>query len=184
VAFLSSTFVYLDKKSLTRIGLVNKTSGFKGALSCIVSVAHPEKLLKQKFLFVLIDGLPVPFLVEEIEINGDEIFVKFEDVDSEQSAKKLLRKELYSEKIKAQKKSDVITWFELKGYKIVDGEHGELGTIDDVVEYPMQMIARCMVQDREVMFPLNDEIVSDIDEKKKIVYVNLPDGLLDMYLGS
>lgn len=172
----------LDKKSLSPIGKVNKAVGFKGELSCLVTLAHPEKLLKHKFLFVIIDGLPVPFLIQEIEIRGEEeIMVKFEDVDSELSARKLSQKKIFAEKIRPIKKEDVVSWNDLTGYNVVDSADGVLGIITEVVEYPMQMIAKCMVKDKEVMFPLNDDIVTDIDETKKVVYVDLPEGLLEMY---
>src|SRR4051812_1892331 len=118
---------FLDKKNLTVIGKVNKVSGFKGEVSCLVSVAHPEKLQKQKFLFVLIDGLPVPFLVEEMEIRGEEIIVKFEDIGSSDQAKKLLQKQLYSEKIKASKKEDLISWTDLQGYRVHNSSGEEIG---------------------------------------------------------
>ena len=169
-------------KDLVQIGIINKVSGFKGKLSCIVNIAHPERLLKQKFLFVILEGLPVPFFVEEIEFKNDDLLVKFEDVETEADAKKLVRKEIFSERIKVQKKKDVLTWNDLKGYNVIDEVHGELGIIEDVQEFPKQMIAKCMMNEKEILFPLNDEIVVEIDDDQKIVYVDLPDGLLDIYL--
>jgi 16S rRNA processing protein RimM len=175
---------FLEKKNLTSIGRINKVSGFKGEVSCLVTLAHPEKLLKHKFLFVLIEGLPVPFLVQSIEFKGDDLIVKFEDVDNEIQAKKLSQKELFAEKIRATKKNEIITWNDLTGYKVIDENHGELGTIEEVLEYPMQMIARCTFKEQEIMFPLNDDIVIEIDDAKNIVHVDLPEGLLDVYLSE
>src|SRR4249920_3082627 len=103
----------LRKEDLKRIGFVNKTSGFNGNLSCISSIARPEKLLKRKFLFLILEGLPVPFAIETIEVNGEEVLVKFEDVDSELQAKKLLRKEIYAEKMHDKKKIDLLSWPDL-----------------------------------------------------------------------
>ena len=149
-----------------------------------MTLAHPEKLLKQKFLFVIIDGLPVPFCVQEMELRGEEeIIVKFEDVDSEIEARKLSQKKLFAEKIRATKKEDIVSWNDLTGFTIIDSTDGDLGIITEVIEYPMQMIAKCIVKEKEVMFPLNDDIVTDIDENKKVVYVDLPEGLLEMYMG-
>lgn len=170
-----------DKKNLSHIGLVNKTSGFKGGLSCIVEIAHPERLLKQKFLFVIIDGLPVPFFIEEMEIRGDEMIIKFEDVNSQEDAKKLLRKQLFSEKLRISKKEDVLSWNDLKGYQVIDDTEGNIGSIEEVLEYPMQMIAKCNMNGKEILFPLNDDIVTGISEDEKIVFVDLPGGLLSLY---
>jgi 16S rRNA processing protein RimM len=175
---------FLEKKNLTAIGRVNKATGYKGEVSCLVTLAHPEKLLKHKFLFVILEGLPVPFFVEKIEIRGEEMVVKFEDINNEYQAKKLGQKELYAEKMRAVKKEEIVSWNDLTGYHVIDSEYGEVGIIEEVVEYPMQMIAKCTVKKNEVLFPLNDEIVTEIDEEKKLVYVNLPDGLLDLYLNE
>jgi 16S rRNA processing protein RimM len=172
----------LRKEDLSRIGFVNKSSGFKGNLSCIIEIARPEKILNRKFLFILLEGLPVPFAIENMELNGSELIVKFEDIDSEQQAKKLSRKEIYADKQRQKKKNDLLSWKDLAGFVVVDENHGEAGLIEDVMEYPMQMIAKCRLNDKEFMFPLNEDIVIDIDEEGKIVYVDLPDGLLDLYM--
>lgn len=172
----------LKKEDLTRIGFVNKTVGFKGELSCITDISRPEKLLKADFLFLILEGLPVPFAVEEMEIRGNDILVKFEDIDSEISAKKLLRKEIYSQKLKGKASAEVISWKSLVDFTVTDTVHGELGKIFEVMEFPMQYIAKCMYRDKEILFPLNDDIVIEINEDEKRIQVELPDGLLDVYL--
>jgi len=41
-----------------------------------------------------------------------------------------------------------------------------------------------MYQNKEVLFPLNDQFVTSIDKKSKIIHVDLPEGLLDIYLSN
>ena len=172
----------LRKEDLVKVGFVNKTSGFKGNVSCITEINKPEKLYRSKFLFLILEGLPVPFAVETIEVKGNELIIKFEDVDSEQVAKKLLRKEIYADKFKEGKKIDLISWNGLLDYTVIDTTSGVIGKIEEVLEFPMQIIAKCLVNGKEVLFPLNDEIVIEIDEEEKKVFVDLPDGLLNVYL--
>ena len=50
------------------------------------------------------------------------------------------------------------------------------------MEFPMQLIAKCIYQENEIMFPLNDDIVIEINEDEKMIFVDLPEGLLDVYL--
>lgn len=130
----------------------------------------------------MLEGLPVPFSIEEIEQRGNDLLVKFVDVESEADAKKLLRKEIYTEKQRAQKKSDILSWFDLKGYMAIDEDAGELGVIIEVMELPQQMIAKCIFNGKEILFPLNEDIIIDINEKENILYVKLPDGLIDIYM--
>ncbi len=172
----------LSKENLTRIGFVNKTNGFKGKLSCIIEIARHDKILKYKFLFVILEGLPVPFSVEEIEIKGEEIIVKFEDVNTEEQAKKLVRKEVYADKQKGNNKQDLIRWKDLIGYMARDNSFGNIGIIEDVFEYPMHTIAKTTLNDAEVLFPMNDDVIIEINDDHKTIVLDLPEGLLDVYL--
>lgn len=174
----------LQKKDLSKIGFVNKTYGFNGKVSCIIESATPGGILKNKFLFILLEGLPVPFEIEEAEENGSELLVKFYDVSSQEEAKKLLRNELYIMRNLSRKKKKEVSWNDLEGFMAIDETHGELGKITAISEYPMQLIAHCLVKGKEVLFPLHEEIVSEIDEKNQIIYISLPEGLIDVYLGK
>ena len=172
----------LLKEELLRIGFVNKISGYKGSLKCIIDISRPDKLLKKKYLFLILDGLPVPFAIEEIEIIGTELIIKFEGIDSEAQAKKYIRKEIFADAKSNTKKNEFHNWKGVTKYFVVDENHGELGIIEEILEYPMQYIAKCIVNGKEILFPLNDEIVLEIDSDEKKIFTALPDGLLDIYL--
>ena len=103
-------------------------------------------------------------------------------MDSEQQAKKLLRKEIFADMLMGKKKKDLKSWKDLVNYTAIDNISGEIGIIKEVYEYPMQMIAKCLVDGKEILFPLNDDIVIEIDEEEKKIFVELPEGLLDVYL--
>jgi 16S rRNA processing protein RimM len=68
----------------------------------------------------------------------------------------------------------------LKGYKMMDDLLGELGDIQSVEAYPQQEIAIVNYQNKEVLIPLNEFVISDIDNDNQIVNVSLPEGLLDI----
>ena len=172
----------LKKENLFRIGSVQKSSGFKGALIVRLDVVKTSEYKKEKFFFILFEGLPVPFEVEQIEINDDVMLVKLVDVDSEEEARKFSRKDFFTEKIPGKIKRNINGWKDLVDFRVTDIALGELGNILEVLEYPMQMIARCSVNGKEVLFPLNDEIVLEIHDKERKIVVDLPDGLLDVYL--
>jgi len=171
----------LRKEDLTRIGIIRKSSGYKGAVICQLDV-ESKKISKKKFFFVLLEGFPVPFEVEEAEFGEYEMKVKFFDLDSEDQARKIVQKEIFAEKFSEKKKNKIESWTDLVNFLAEDETYGELGIITNVVEYPQQMIAHCMVKKKEVLFPLNEEIVVNIDYEKRIVVVDLPEGLLDLYL--
>jgi 16S rRNA processing protein RimM len=53
-----------------------------------------------------------------------------------------------------------------------------------VQEYPQQLIAIVQYKNKEVMFPLNIDIIKGIDVEGGEIYVDLPVGLLDVYLSE
>lgn len=172
--------ITLDK--LSRIGSINRTHGYKGNLNCITDISKPEKLIKLDFLFILINGLPVPFCIEELEVNGTDFFVKLEEINSDTEAKKYLGKELFAEKMKERKKNILMSWKDVQGYHAIDEAFGEMNIISEVMEFPMQYIAKCVINEKEVLFPLNDDVVTEVDDDNKVVYLDLPMGLIDLYL--
>lgn len=176
------TLKTLSLQDLKKIGSTNRSHGYKGQLHCLTDLSDTRILKKAQFLFIRINGLPVPFFIEEISVNGNEFYVKFEDVNDESSARKLTGKEIFAEKVKEKKKDDYLTWSDLVGFTAIDHQHGEIGELVEVVEYPMQFIGRCFSGGNEVLLPLNEETVTGIDEEGKIVHLELPDGLLDIYL--
>ena len=93
------------------------------------------------------------------------------------------KKDIYlPNKLKPVKGEEEFTLFDLVGFTAIDEYEGELGEVIDVQEYPQQIIATVNFKGAEVLFPLNEEIIVGIDVVKEILNVDLPEGLLDIYL--
>ena len=63
---------------------------------------------------------------------------------------------------------------------MIDKEVGEVGVIEEILDMPQQEMTLIRYKKREVLIPLNEELILEIDEKKKQVMVDLPEGLLDL----
>ncbi len=167
------------------IGYITKTKGLKGELQVYFEYNEPEDL-EMESLFAEINGKLVPYFVSSYKLQNNQTgYFFFDDVDSIEKAEKLIRKKLYLPlSLKPETDPDDITYMDLKGYIVHDESHGELGEIIEVHEYPQQFIAVVPYRFREIMFPLNDEIIKSIDPEEGIVEVSLPDGLISVYLGD
>ena len=55
-------------------------------------------------------------------------------------------------------------------------------TVENFYELPQQDMLAMRYQGQEVLLPVVDELVTHADHGQKELYVNLPDGLLDVYL--
>ena len=55
--------------------------------------------------------------------------------------------------------------------------------IDEILEYPNQAVIRLFYKNRkEVLIPVNDNTINAVDREKRIMHVNLPEGLLSVYI--
>jgi 16S rRNA processing protein RimM len=131
-------------------------------------------------------GKLVPYFVTSIKfLQKNQAYLNLEDVDTIEKANMLVKKDLYLlNKQKPKKSKDEFTLKDVKGFIAVDETHGELGEILDVAEYPQQLIATVNYKNKEVLFPLNVDIIKGIDVDGGEIYVALPDGLLDVYLSE
>src|SRR5690606_1500863 len=107
----------------------------------------------------------------------------FDDIDTIEKAELLVRKKLYlPEKLRPVREENEFLITDLKGFTVHDKTAGELGEIMEINEYPQQFIALISYRSKEVMFPLNDDFILEIDEENRTLKVDLPEGLIDLYL--
>jgi len=166
-----------------RIGSILKTKGLKGEMQLYIDFEDAPKI-KITSLFIEVSGKLVPYFVESIKhLQKNMAYLYLEDVDTIEKAAMLVKKDLYlPNKAKPKKKKEEFTLKDLKGFIAVDIYEGELGEITDIHEFPQQLIAAVNYKGSEVLFPLNESIVQGIDLVKNIVSVDLPEGLLDVYM--
>jgi len=166
-----------------RIGSIIKTKGLKGELQLYIDFDNLE-LIDFNAIFIDMAGKLVPYFVESVKYHhNNTAYLFLEDLDTIEKASRLVKKDVYlPNKLKPKKKKGDFTLMDLAGFIAVDINEGELGEITSIQELPQQHIAIVHYKNCEVLFPLNEEIIKSIDVVKNIVLVDLPDGLLDIYL--
>ena len=166
-----------------QIGTVTKTRGLKGEMQVFISFDQPEKL-KFASLYMELGGKLIPYSVRFFKLPQKNIaYLLLEDVDTIEKAALLVRKNVFLlTKHKPKKKKDEFGLKDLLHFIAVDENEGELGEIIEIHEYPQQFIATVSYKNQEVLFPLNESIIKGIDVVKGVVTVDLPEGLLDVYL--
>jgi 16S rRNA processing protein RimM len=167
-----------------RIGSILKTKGLKGELHIYTDFDELEKI-KFDTVFIETEGNLVPYFVTSVKyLQKNAAYLIMEDVNSIEKASLLIKKSLYlPNKLKPKKKKPEFTLMDLLGFIVVDEDEGELGKINSINEYPQQLIATVTYKGCEILFPLNQEIIKNIDVVTNIVTVDLPEGLLEIYLG-
>jgi 16S rRNA processing protein RimM len=124
----------------------------------------------------------LPYFVEDIKIKSeDELYIKIEGINTKETARKFIRKEVWLVEEEFHKHAGKSTPVSLLGFHIVQNEE-DLGEILEVIEQPHQLLCRIDWKGKEALIPLHEETLIKIDKKKKTVLVKLPEGLLDIFL--
>jgi len=125
----------------------------------------------------------LPYFIEKTSIKSDdEIFIKLEGVNNKEAARKLTPREAWLVKDDFNKFAAKAAPIALLGFTVMDGNNN-LGTITEVIEQPHQILCTIIYKGNEALIPVHEESLVKIDKKNKIIYMNLPDGLLEIYSG-
>ena len=145
--------------------------GKKSSLKDLKAIFIEEK--KQAF---------IPWFIEATRIKSEEeIYIKLEGIDTREKAIKLVQKEVWLPEADFKKYAVRSSPVNLLGYAIIE-EGNSLGNIEEVIEQPHQLLCRITINSKEAFIPLHEETILKIDHKKKQVIVELPEGLLEIYL--
>lgn len=165
------------------IGYITKTKGLKGEVQVYFEYDEPADLSLDS-VFAEINGKLVPYFISTYKLQNNQTGnFYFDDIDTIEKAQTLIRKKLYlPNSLKPVRIDDEFLITDLKGFMVHDQTVGELGDIIEIHEYPQQFVAVVSYKFKEIMFPLNDDLIVEIDEGNGILKVDLPEGLIDLYL--
>jgi 16S rRNA processing protein RimM len=163
-----------------KVGYILKPHGLKGEVTISLD---PEFLLDEtlKSIFVEDNNRLVPYFIEKLSIRGNKAFVKFDDVDSPESAAAVSKKSLYLPK-SARPASQRGEFYddEVIGFEVTDAAHGSLGQVREVTTAGANKLILVMDGDKEVLIPVNSPFIKSINKTKKTISVDLPDGFLEI----
>jgi 16S rRNA processing protein RimM len=124
----------------------------------------------------------IPWFVESTRIkNEEEIYIKLEGVSVREQAIKLTQKQVWLPEADFKKFSSKSSPINLLGFDVVENDK-VLGKIEEVIEQPHQLLCRLSINGKEAYIPLHEETLVKIDKKYSRVIVELPAGLLEIYL--
>lgn len=173
----------MDKNQCFELGYIGKIHGLDGTVMAILDVDFPDQYRKMDALFVEQKGQLVPFMIRKIAgIKGSQILLSFEGIESEAQALELKGCKLFlPEKALPKLKDNQYYFHELVGCVVMDEQLGELGEIREIVDLPHQTLAIMDWKGAEVLIPVHESIVLQINRTEKKVSARLPEGLIDVF---
>lgn len=169
-------------ETFIRVGKLGKVHGLEGFLRLHLGEAYLKDVANAGVLFAGHPRTPLPYFIESVK-GGTILLVRFEEMTSRDDAAPLSGQDIYlreSDISKAFDDQDSTDIEYLAGYQLHDAQAGPVGEITEVLEYPQQWMAIIQREDQEIMIPLNEVFIQSIDEDKRVVHTDLPQGLLSL----
>lgn len=172
----------IRQEDVYRIGRLGKPHGVKGEVSLQFSDDVFDRV-DADYLVLEIDGILVPFFMEEYRFRSGEIaLIKFEGIDSEDRARELTGCSVYFPREHADTDDDHLTWAELVGYRIIDAATRQtVGTIAAVDDTTINTLFELTTADgNSLLIPVGDDFIVDVDKQARAITMDIPEGLLDL----
>lgn len=174
----------MTKEECYRLGNITKPFGYKGQMVFYLDVDSPEDYAELDSVFVETKTGLVPYFFKVDNINGNKAIVTFEDLTPDE-AHALAGHDLYLPLDLLPKLTGNQFYFhEVTGFRVVDSQYGDIGTLQTIIEYPAQPIFQINKEGKEILIPVIDPVIKQVDRKHKTLYITAPNGLIDLYLNS
>jgi len=174
----------MKQDELFQLGKIVRTFGTKGEVVFQVDTEILARIKNLESVYLKINENLVPFFIELIQPKAKgQAMVKFLDVDSTEDASLLAGCDIFIPlaMLPKQKGAQVYS-IEIVGYTVIDATRGETGTVKTVLELPQQSLLAIDYNGKEILVPIVDEIIKKIDRKAKTIYIEAPEGLIELYI--
>ena len=174
----------MRKEECFYLGKIAKKFSFKGEILIYLDTDEPELYENMESVFVEFNKNLVPFFIENSSLHkNDFLRVQFEDVDSEEEADRLIGCEIYLPLNMLPKlEGNKFYFHEVIGFEIEDKRLGIFGKIVSINDTTAQPLFEVLNGEVEMLIPMIDHFLVEIDRKNKKVVMDLPEGLVEMYL--
>lgn len=174
----------MRKEECFYLGKIAKKFSFKGEVLIYIDSDEPEQYEGMESVFVEIGKNLVPFFIEHASLHKNDLLrVQFEDVASEADADALIGKSLYLPlDLLPKLEGNKFYYHEVIGFEVEDKRLGIVGKIVSINDTVAQPLFEVMNGQVEILIPMIDQFLVEIDRKGKRVVMDLPEGLIEMYL--
>ena len=165
-----------------QLGKITKPFGYKGQMVFFLDVDTPEDYENLDSVFVEVKGALVPYFIKDLNLNGNKAIVTFEDLTPAEAQALTGCKLFLPLDLLPKLDGNRFYYHEVIGWRVIDAEKGDIGTIASVIDYPAQALFQIMKNGKEILIPIIDEVIKRVDREEKTIHIEAPNGLIDLYL--
>ena len=169
-----------------KIGYIAKHRGLRGE----VEMSFTDDCFDTgtaEYLVLDMDGILVPFFWEEYRFKNEETaIVKFEDVDNEEQARRLVGHGVYYPKVHlpevdTEAASVLSSYKALTGFAVTDQNGREVGTVVQVDDSSANVLLTIEENDgEELMLPFHNDFLLNYDLRERTLQLHIPEELLNL----
>jgi 16S rRNA processing protein RimM len=164
-----------------KVGYILRPHGLKGEVTVSLDPECPSGLESGNSIFLEENSKLIPYFIERAAIRGDKAYVKFEEVDTVESASLVAKKALYLPKsFRVPSGRGNFYDDEIVSFEVEDELVGSLGKVTGVTQAGPNKLIAIDFGGKEVLIPVNGPFITGINKTKKRITVNLPEGFLDL----
>jgi 16S rRNA processing protein RimM len=174
----------MDKKDCFYFGTIVRKFSFKGELLVKTDTDQPELIEQLEVVLIEKNNGLMPYFISSTHLHKSALLrLKLEDVDDEKAADALMKCDLYLPMSALPKlKGNKFYYHEVIGFTVSDERFGPVGEITGVNDQTAQAIFEIDHHSNEVLIPINDDFIKRVDREKKIIFMDVPQGLIQLYL--
>lgn len=176
----------MRKEDCFFLGKIVSKYSYKGEVLAKLDTDDPQDYEQLESVLLEQGGALIPFFIREAQLHKSSLLrLDFEEVDDEETADAILGAELYLPLAALPPlEGNRFYYHEVIGFELVDQEAGSLGTIQAINDQSSQALFVAEKEGKEMLLPINDDILLSVDRDKQQIHVRCPEGLVDLYYGS
>lgn len=174
----------MQKEDCFYLGKIVSKYSFKGEVLVKIDADEPEIYENMESVFVSLGSNLVPFFIDQCRLHKSSLLrIRFEEVLNESDADRIMGSKLYLPLALLPKLSgNKFYYHEVIGFTMHDIVHGDIGKITEVNDTTSQALFEVQKGDKQLLIPINDDIITKVDRDNNTVFVTTPEGLVDLYL--
>ena len=175
-------------ENLQQIAQVLKSNGTDGELVMGFREIAPEDINLNEPVFIIFDGLPVPFYIESFAKRGNtKALVRLTDICSMEDVEEIAGKSVYIEadnlpemSLEEDGYAALVGWMVLTPENADDMESDlyEVGEITDFIDIPNNPCIEVETENGAIMIPLHEDLILSLDPEYQEIIMQIPAGLL------
>ena len=173
----------MHKEDCFYLGSIVSKFSFKGELLLKLDSNDPTVYKNLSTLFIYTEAELVPFFVISFRLHKSHLLrLKLNEVDDEQTANTLIKKEVFLPlDLLPPLKGTQFYYHEVLNFRVFDGQNligSIVGFQDNQGQNLLEVINK---KQNKILIPVHDDFILSLNRKKKEMFINLPEGFLDLF---